>query len=816
MLAFTMLPPSQVNQVVCSSARKSMNLKQLRSATFQEGIEDLMPKTDGLGIRSDHAAPTRSINTRLWDALNGYARQQVDGPASESGSSRIPSTTVQSLTNGRRPSPTRVMQQTAHLARSMGPPVNIPQPYMNISGADEYSATEVATPSAQGTPDMRNFIPPTAPLARSAPADVSTLRRRAAPSPCLPVQASIEKPQPSTPEKPQQRPSQISGRREFSRQEVADLLQAYGHRIDVLENLSFSHVPVDEIQDKFENFDGRLLDLEHWRSDYERERENEQASVESSKQENSKKRRLLPTESGSFASDGSFDSAAAAQTEAAVLATLAANAETVPRIEALENRMTDLENDAMPSFTRPWQVQVVLLPWGSDLHGIWFSAMDATNHSMKSSQQASDEWSGAQSLPKLSFQSATAGAWTTESIQAWANETEEWLSPKACGPNGMVFQRLASRGLVQDVTFHALDSRHILNTLAAHFEGILPSEALEMSEQMPNYQGFQESFVPLRKVRKSSRLRFLSPSEMITSAIWNASFLDSSVMMKVNDGQRRLYITTPEAYTQSCDNGLSWPSIRRLPLFDATGEEEAAQATSAVIEACWTYNDQLDRPASARSSFTSNEFDSSPPGHGSSYDSMKGISQPISPRSEARTLRYRTMSLPDSSSTGQQSCNPVSKRRVASFESGTTVPVSNREFMEPVSFKKRRISKTPEAEHKGVGFTPRWSREPPSPFTSEPHVEIYSQGAASARRGATPFAYATPHSNTVCVGKPGFLRGDGDTEADTEMGQPQSEHGEEEWHGVEEDRELEDEREAPVSELGEANTSDPLAEGEVQ
>ncbi|KAI7006959.1 hypothetical protein KC366_g18173, partial [Hortaea werneckii] len=407
MLAFTMLALSQVNQVDCSSVRRLMSLEQLRSATFQEGI-------------SDHAAPTQSINTRLWDALNGYARQQVDGPASESGSSRIPSTTVQSLTNGRRPSPTRVMQQTAHLARSMGPPVNIPQPYMNIPGADEYSATEVATPSAQGTPDMRNLIPPTAQLA-------SASFYREAPA--------------------------------FDTRK-ATATTAYGHRIDVLENLSFSHVPIEEIQDKFENFDGRLLDLEHWRSEHEREQENEQASLESSKQENSKKRRLLPTESGSFASDGSFDSAAAAQTEAAVLATLAANAETVPRIEALENRMTDFENEAMPSFTRPWQVQVVLLPWGSDLHGIWFSAMDATHHSMKSSQQASDEWSGAQSLPKLSFQSATVGAWTTESIQAWANETEEWLSPKACGPNGMVFQRLASRGLVQDVTFHASDSRH--------------------------------------------------------------------------------------------------------------------------------------------------------------------------------------------------------------------------------------------------------------------------------------------------------------------------------------------------------------------
>ena len=64
--------------------------------------------------------------------------------------------------------------------------------------------------------------------------------------------------------------------------------------------------------------------------------------------------------------------------------------------------------------------------------------------------------------------------------------------------------------------------------------------------------------MPLRKVRKSARLRFMSPAEMVTSATWTADLLDSSVFMKVNDGQRRLYITTPHAYLQKSDGGWTW------------------------------------------------------------------------------------------------------------------------------------------------------------------------------------------------------------------------------------------------------------------
>lgn len=92
-------------------------------------------------------------------------------------------------------------------------------------------------------------------------------------------------------------------------------------------------------------------------------------------------------------------------------------------------------------------------------------------------------------------------------------------------------------------------------------------------------------------------------------------------------------------------------------------------------------------------------------------------------------------------------------------------------------------------------FTPRWSKEPPSPF----FVVGSADGAASEstgvvaftrneKRGVTPSAYATPFSGTVAAARVG-----GDTELDS---------GEEDvWEGVEEnqvreineDKDMEDE-----------------------
>jgi len=126
--------------------------------------------------------------------------------------------------------------------------------------------------------------------------------------------------------------------------------------------------------------------------------------------------------------------------------------------------------------------------------------------------------------------------------------------------------------------------------------------------------------------------------------------------------------------------------------------------------------------------------------------------------------------------------------------------------------KRRRIPTSPEAERKGTGLTPRWSREPPSPFTSEPAGEAHSQSGVSRRRGTTPFAYATPHSNNNnFVGRMDFTTGDGDTEADTDMVFPQSERGEDEWHGVEEDGDnTEMQGNAPESEVDDAELDEQL------
>jgi hypothetical protein len=566
---------------------------------------------------------------------------------------------------------------------------------------------------------------------------------------------------------------------------IQNIIQTYGRRLDVLESLSFSNVPVEELQERFEHFDGRILDLEHWRIDHEQAHPPPEMDTPSS----SKRRRLLPTETSSFASDASFDSNAAAHTEAAVLATLAANAETHPRIDALENRVQDLENAALPSYTRPWHVQVVLLPWGRDLKGIWFFALDATQHSMRSATQASEEWTGAQSGPKLSFRSTTTGAWTTESIQAWASEAQEWLSPKACGPSGAVFQRLASRGMVRDVTLMTPDARHIFNAINAAFGDI--SEDVNINADTPkevhDYQGLQEQFIPLRKVRKSARLRFLSPSEMVTSASWHASFLDSSVFMKVTDGQRRLYVTTPAAYVQPTGEAWTWKTIRDLPVAQASLGERVAEAGKMPIHSYWTYNDRLDQIVSLHSSFATHESQWSTRSQFALDDNEAVEEQPPSPHSDLRPQRQRTVSLPESGAAVELYKDAVPKRRVASFEPKASATLHIDEYGAEIVAKRRRISASPEAERRGVNFTPRWSREPPSPFTSEAAIEARSQGASSSRkRGNTPFAYATPHSNNNFVGRVEFDSGDGDTEVATDILEIHSERGgEDEWEGVE-------------------------------
>lgn len=756
------------------------SLRQTQSRPTSE------PQPTGLGICSEAVQQQPSINVRVWEALNAFARDQEDGPEN---TSHLPSTAAPSVAGEMGFSLAQVLQESTRQHRLMGPPVNIPHGYINVAAStEEYSATEMATPSIAGTPDFRALAMPTSEV-RGSPSNIPPADFLAAGTRTVKMRQSIEVPhQPlralTAPVPP------TSLRANLTPHDIQDLLLSYGHRIDTLESLSFSQVPVEEVQEKMELFDGRLLDLEQWRGDHEHQ--NKQHSHESPpppEASSSKRRRLLPAENCSFGSDVSFDLNAAAHTEAAVMATLVANAETLPRIEALESRMADLEDSSLPTFTRPWQVQVVLLPWGRDLRGIWFSSDDSTQHSMRNSLHASEEWTGASSLPRLSYKSSTSAAWTTESIQAWADEATDWLSPKACGPTGTVFARLASRGLVRDISLSSGDSRHILQSIAASFADVLRNINDDKHPVDNQYQGLSESFLPLRKVRKSSRLRFLSPAEMVTSSTWTAQFLDSSVFMKVNDGERRLYITTPEGYKQHTGLAWSWPKIRQLPLYDATGEEQAAQATSVAIEVCWSYNDRLDRSLSTHTSFAESQW--STRSQRDQGENPQDIVLSSLPR--AAHAHQRTVSLPSSISVGDQAIVGLPKRRVASFET----PYYTQPTEDVSIAKRRRVSHSPEAERRGVGFTPRYSREPPSPFTTSDVVgEVRSQAASSRKRGMTP-AYATPHSNNNFVSRiGGSLDGaDGDTEPDTDMLGVQKSSGdkvEDEWNGVDEDMQAKD------------------------
>lgn len=739
---------------------RSRNTPDGYYAVHQAGAGASPRTPTGLGIQPDGRSQSRSINTRVWEALNGFARNQDDCGASYT-TSKLPSTAVPSINGDAIPPP---------LHRSMGPPLNIPSMSLARAGLDEYmgSATEVATPSVEGTPDLQPFGPGLKPRFSTAPLPTTEPAGQ-------PIENAMQPPPLPC---PQQRNEIPAITQHALSRDMENILQSYGRRLDVLESMSFSHVPVDEVHDKFEHQDIRLLDLEQWRTELEQERTHEREladqQMDSPKASSSKRRRFLPNETTSFSSDGSFDNAAALHTEAAVLATVATNLELEPRFEALESRVFELESAAMPSYSRPWEVQVVLLPWGSDLRGIWFTTSEATQQSQRSSMPESEEWTGPQPAPKVSFHSSASTAWTTESIEAWAEDAQDWLSPKACGPSGTVFQRLASRGMIRNLTFTGSTSKHIMDTISSAFGDVLPSESPSESDLFDEYQGLREAFLPLRKVRKSTRLRFLTPAEMITSATWTAELLETSAIMKTN-GQRRLYITTPHAYIQRGNYDWTWKSLRQLPARNSRGEVQADLVKKGVaIEACWSYNDKLDYVPSLHSSFGSHASSKS---HHESAGQQEVERQPMSPLSEARPLRQRTVSLPSS-----DTAMVALKRRAASFETTDHAPSSS-DVIELSAVKRPRLTKSPEAERKGVGFTPRLSREPPSPFHSDVHmVDSRSQGATSSSRviarGTTPFAYATPHSNSHFVGMADLMScGDGDTVLGTDI-------ADEEWQGV--------------------------------
>ncbi|KAF2244574.1 hypothetical protein BU26DRAFT_522385 [Trematosphaeria pertusa] len=631
---------------------------------------------------------------------------------------------------------------------------------------------------------------------------------------------------------------------------VANTLGEHCDRIGLLENnQSFNYVHPDDLQQQLDAYEGRLLEIEHRMDEHDKLHQ----AIDADHSSNSIGRRRVATISDSFGSNQSLQST----TSSALILAAMDRKEIEAEMEGIRDRLDFLEAAAMPTSLNPWEVEIVLLPWGRGLRGIWFSPDQLMHDPSKATTQDSEEWTQARksrfgnparsrspqdSSPhpgvKRSSRSShlfsdKENGWSQKAISDWASEgSDELLSPKACGSKNMVYKRLQSRGFIRNVTIKGASAHHIQATLSHAFSDLMEHLRYTNKDEEPlinSYSGLRASFIPLRKVMKESRLRFLDPAEMENSAVWSAQFLDSGVIMRLSDGQKRLYVTQREAYVQSSDqmgSSWTWQEVRQLPRYQADpdsqmeGNEEQCQpqvAEADAREACWAFCEAYDAPpSSVNSSFSS---------HHSHQLSMRpadqqwGCSitpssilknrppQPISPLSEfhpQRPGRNRTVSAsglaeppPSTSSKRRLNSSPV-KYSSAPHASSRAPSVSMGRV------KRRRVtsSSSPRLDAEtGANAqvavwtnTPRRSREPPSPFFSSAPGLPRSNSDATSRPSqrsvavvgkSTPFAYATPHSGPFLgerqdISGPAFDRGD--TEADEDV--YQEDDGEQSWRGV--------------------------------
>ncbi|OAG11458.1 uncharacterized protein CC84DRAFT_1133255 [Paraphaeosphaeria sporulosa] len=642
---------------------------------------------------------------------------------------------------------------------------------------------------------------------------------------------------------------------------VANALKELNDRLSHLEsNNSFNYVHPDDLHHQFDHVDGRLLHLESRMDDHDTLHQ----TIDADNSSLSYSRRRIAPVSGSFQSIRSLEST----TSSALILAAMDRKETETEISGIKDRLDVLETFAMPpTLTKPWEIEVVLLPWGRDLRGIWFSPDESMHDQSNPTTQDSEGWTQARSsthrqssapVPLRETDSSpypasrhssrsshpfsdTESGWSSQAISNWASGlTEELLSPKACKSTNLVHKRLRSRGLVKDVTLHSASSRDIQLALAHAFKDMLEHLKYTDEDDEPtirSYPGLRASFIPLRKVRHDSKLHFLTPAEMSSSALWSAQFLSADVIMHVTGGKKRLYVTQREAYVQSHDetgSSWTWQELRELPRYRPEadvrmeandGQHHPQVAEADAKEACWTYFEAYDAPPrSVNSSFGSHHSVelSMRPADRSWRRSITPASilknpmpQPISPLSENHPrrpsyARQRTVSA----SVLEPANASSSKRRMdGSPVKHSSQPHSLRAPSASLPrMKRRRVSKSTsprpalDADENATDVhvtawanTPRRSREPFSPFFSSVAAPLPrtasdlasrpSQRSLAGTSKGTPFAYATPHSGPL-VGGPVFV-GDGDTEADEDL--YQDDDGEQSWRGVatgEEDNDL--------------------------
>lgn len=580
---------------------------------------------------------------------------------------------------------------------------------------------------------------------------------------------------------------------------VANTLKEQNDRLSLLEsNNSFNYAHPGDVQEVYDTLDSRLGSLEH-RMD---EHDMLHRTIDADNSSVSFGRRKADV-SASFQSNRSLEST----TSSALILAAMDRKETETQIRDIKERLDTLEAFTMPpTLTNPWEIEVVLLPWGRDLKGIWFAPDEPMHIFSNLMAQDSEEWTQARGSlngqPKpLDFRetdsspfsgtktssrsshpfSDSESGWSSQAISNWASDLADGLLlPKACKSTNLVYKRLRSRGLVKDIALKGSSSRDIQAVLSHAFKDML--EHLKYTDEddgpvVRTFPGLRASFIPLRKVRHDSKLQFLTPAEMSSAALWSSQFLSSDILMHVTGGKKRLYVTQREAYIQSQDqmgSSWTWQELRQLPRFQPNSDVHVASnpevGEADAKEACWAFIEAYDAPPpSINSSFTSHhsvELSMRPAGRNwrrsiTPMSILKNpMPQPISPLSEVqprRTLQARQRTV--SASLLEPVTKPSKRRLNSSPVKHSSFPHATREPSSSVGrTKRRRVSRSSspqpamdanevatEVQMPAWNNTPRRSREPFSPF--------FSSVALPLPRTASDLASRPSQRSATAIGK---------------------------------------------------------------
>ncbi|TQV97467.1 hypothetical protein IF1G_03210 [Cordyceps javanica] len=513
---------------------------------------------------------------------------------------------------------------------------------------------------------------------------------------------------------------------------LTEALSGHEQRLDKLETGSFAAVAAhDDCVDKHEHMDLRITDLEGKVEELEK----------------------LANDNDTVVSRRERHDDDAATASIISVGTSTTTRPTNPRelanqLQVLQSQVSQLRA-FLPSINHPWEVEVIFLPF--PLKKVWQDL-----HQFKQDPTLSnDDWTQVpqtNSAAMFRSQSPVFGDWATPDHDA------EWLLPKACGDKSVTDKRLRSRGLVKTISVHGPDARSVHMAVVSAFGSVFSEMQIAPRRQDTDprygrYIGLQSSWLPLRKIHRDSRLRFLSPAEMVTPALWDVQFL-SSVMMR--SSEPRLFITHPDAYLQdyvAYEAGWTWQRVRELTRVYPDFAESQQVPEADALEEHWSWSETMDEPPNVNTSMSlrqSRRHATVSPSHARFPLIERWRSQ-----SPAVIREHSPMANNNNNPSGSRPSSRPPHGRTASVP----VPVARHTSVDNqrrVSMNSRRASPAMRVSisggimKNGRGtrspshplYTPRWTHSPsPMPWGGPQDRQ--------PTRGMTPFAYATPYSNAA-------------------------------------------------------------------